>query len=76
MRLVLYAIFTRPGISRAQLKTQFQIALDRSEMIRILQFACQARVIRKVFSCNQLIQSNDDAEWEAKSDREIAFIAM
>jgi hypothetical protein len=75
LQLIVHAIVTRPGITLAQLLVQFRIALDRMEVFRLLQFACEAGVVKKILSWNEQVQASD-AEWEAKNDGQVALIAI
>lgn len=75
LQFVVHAIVTRPGITLAQLLVQFRIALDRMEVCRLVQFACEAGVVKKVLSYNEEIQGSD-ADWEARMDGEIALMAL
>jgi hypothetical protein len=75
IQFVLHASLTRPGITLAQLLLQCRIALDRMEVCRVVQYACEAGVIRKVLSSNSEIQGSD-ADWEARNDSEVALMAV
>jgi len=75
MGLVVHAIITRPGISRFQLLIQLRLVMDRSEVCTLINVACQAKVIQKVYSRDDKVRG-EEAEWQAKDDRDLALIAV
>jgi hypothetical protein len=72
MRLLVHAVLTRPGISRFQVLVQFQLVMDRVEVCRLIDVACQANVMEKALSSDQTVRG-EAAEWKAADDRGIAL---